>query len=210
MTLRYIRVNIDALVRKSLLLKKAYVQQALCSPSRTSFLTSRRPDTTHVYDLETYWRKVSGNFTTIPQYFKKHGRLTASIGKIFHPVGDSHDDAPFSWTDPYIMPRASRYEVSEISWMYLNDSQLLNDPLVDDKIAKAAVSALQNFATGGKYANRPFFLASIVTGTRSGSNSLTSSTGRIGQEITARNCTTTRRTPTRITTWRPTTRLQIL
>ncbi len=31
--------NLDKLARKSLLLKKAYAQQALCSPSRTSFLT---------------------------------------------------------------------------------------------------------------------------------------------------------------------------
>jgi hypothetical protein len=45
--------NLDALAAKSLLLKRAYVQQALCSPSRTSVLTGRRPDTTHVYGLHT-------------------------------------------------------------------------------------------------------------------------------------------------------------
>jgi iduronate 2-sulfatase len=50
--------NLDALAAKSLLLKRAYVQQALCSPSRTSVLTGRRPDTTHVYDLHTYFREV--------------------------------------------------------------------------------------------------------------------------------------------------------
>ncbi|KAH3699905.1 hypothetical protein DPMN_074867 [Dreissena polymorpha] len=147
--------NIDALARKSLLLKKAYVQQAVCSPSRTSFLTSRRPDTTHVYDLHTYWRKVSGNFTTLPQYFKNHGRITAGIGKIFH---SGFKDDPISWTEPYNRPDHSSYEDGKTSWMFLNDSQLANDPLVDDKIAKAAVIALQDFATGGKYANRPFFL----------------------------------------------------
>ncbi|KAH3769622.1 hypothetical protein DPMN_170895 [Dreissena polymorpha] len=134
--------NIDALARKSLLLKKAYVQQAICSPSRTSFLTSRRPDTTHVYDLDTYWRKKSGNFTTIPQYFKNHGRITAGMGKIFHPVLNSHEDAPYSWTEPYVQPRPSSYEGAKISHMYLNDSQLANDPLVDEKIAQAAVRAL--------------------------------------------------------------------
>ncbi|KAH3769616.1 iduronate 2-sulfatase-like [Dreissena polymorpha] len=151
--------NIDALARKSLLLKKAYVQQAICSPSRTSFLTSRRPDTTHVYDLQTYFRTATANFTTIPQYFKNHGRITAGMGKIFHPVHDSHEDYPFSWTEPYVQPRPSSYEASKISYMYVNDSQLADDPLMDYKIAQAAVSALQNFATGGKYADRPFFLA---------------------------------------------------
>ena len=34
--------NLDALAAKSLLLKRAYVQQAVCSPSRTSLLTSTR------------------------------------------------------------------------------------------------------------------------------------------------------------------------
>ena len=61
--------SIDKLAAKSLLLRRAYVQQAVCSPSRTSLLTGRRPDTTRVYDLQTYFRKVGGDFTTIPQYF---------------------------------------------------------------------------------------------------------------------------------------------
>ena len=62
--------HLDKLASRSLLMKRAYVQQSLCSPSRTSLLTGRRPDTTHVYDLVNYFRKVGGNFTTIPQYFK--------------------------------------------------------------------------------------------------------------------------------------------
>ena len=33
--------NLDKLASKSLLLKRAYVQQAVCSPSRTSLLTGR-------------------------------------------------------------------------------------------------------------------------------------------------------------------------
>ena len=58
--------NLDKLAAKSMVLKRAYVQQALCSPSRTSLLTGRRPDTTRVWDPDHYWRNVSGNFTTIP------------------------------------------------------------------------------------------------------------------------------------------------
>ena len=34
-------------------------QEAVCSPSRTSLLTGRRPDTTRVTDLHSYWRTVS-------------------------------------------------------------------------------------------------------------------------------------------------------
>lgn len=60
-------------------------QQALCAPSRNSFLTSRRPDTLHLYDFYSYWRTAAGNFTTLPQHFKENGYHTKSIGKIFHP-----------------------------------------------------------------------------------------------------------------------------
>ena len=32
-------------------------------------MMTRRPDTTHVLDLASYWRETGGNFTTIPQVF---------------------------------------------------------------------------------------------------------------------------------------------
>ena len=32
-------------------------------------IMTRRPDTTHVLDLASYWRETGGNFTTIPQVF---------------------------------------------------------------------------------------------------------------------------------------------
>merc|ERR1719160_102980 len=48
--------NIDALAAKSLVLTKNYVQQAVCSPTRQSLLTGRRPDRTRVYDLFVFFR----------------------------------------------------------------------------------------------------------------------------------------------------------
>lgn len=50
-----------------------------------SFLTGRRPDTTRLYDFNSYWRVHAGNFSTIPQYFKENGYVTMSVGKVFHP-----------------------------------------------------------------------------------------------------------------------------
>jgi len=74
--------NLDRLASHSAVLRRAYVQEAVCSPSRTSMLTGRRPDTTRVHDLIHYWRQVAGNFTTLPEYFKQHGYKTAGIGKV--------------------------------------------------------------------------------------------------------------------------------
>ncbi|KAK7097566.1 iduronate 2-sulfatase-like [Littorina saxatilis] len=94
--------NIDQLAAKSVRFERAYVQQAVCSPSRTSFLTGRRPDTTRIFDLVHYFRKVAGNYTTLPQHFKNNGYVTQSVGKIFHPGSASGgtDDYPYSWTYP--------------------------------------------------------------------------------------------------------------
>jgi Sulfatase len=77
--------SLNSLAAKSLVLRRAYVQQAICAPSRVSFLTSRRPDTTLVYTIEdTYWRNIAGNLTTIPQFFKQNGYRSIGIGKVFH------------------------------------------------------------------------------------------------------------------------------
>ena len=48
--------NIDRLAARGTVFSKAYCQQAVCSPSRTSILTGLRPDVTKVWDLETHFR----------------------------------------------------------------------------------------------------------------------------------------------------------
>ena len=81
--------NIDSLASKSVLFERAYCQVAVCSPSRASLLTGRRPDTNHVWRIsdDEYWRTTNNatNATTIPQYFKENGYISIGMGKIFHP-----------------------------------------------------------------------------------------------------------------------------
>lgn len=93
-----------------------YFQQALCAPSRNSMLTSRRPDTLHLYDFYNYWRDFSGNYTTLPQYLKSYGYHTESIGKIFHPGITSNytDDFPLSWSIPTFHPSTEIYKNSPV------------------------------------------------------------------------------------------------
>ncbi|XP_052026818.1 iduronate 2-sulfatase [Apodemus sylvaticus] len=104
--------NIDQLASHSILFQNAFAQQAVCAPSRVSFLTSRRPDTTRLYDFNSYWRVHSGNFSTIPQYFKENGYVTMSVGKVFHPgISSNHsDDYPYSWSFPPYHPSSEKYE----------------------------------------------------------------------------------------------------
>lgn len=94
--------NIDRLAARGTAFDRAYCQQAVCSPSRTSLLTGCRPDTTKVYDLVTHFRKHLPEVVTLPQHFKNHGYFTRSVGKIYHP---GLDDKP-SWSEP--SPRVGR------------------------------------------------------------------------------------------------------
>lgn len=148
--------NIDALAARSLLLKKAYVQQAICSPSRTSLLTGRRPDTTRVHDFFHYWRNSGGNFTTIPQFFKEHGYLTIGMGKVFHPGRSSGDDDPISWSEKYFhADNTYWYRRMHRSWLIVDDDEAAAHPLEDMQIADHAQETLKRVAGGSK----PFFVA---------------------------------------------------
>ena len=151
--------NIDALASKSLLLKHAYVQQAVCSPSRTSLLTGRRPDTTHVYDLVHYFRKVGGNFTTLPEYFKMNGYVSVGMGKIFHPGPASGFDDPISWSLPYFHAKTYGWETHKHSWLAVPDNETIDKPLVDAQIADHAIETLKSLAPGAKTGGKPFFVA---------------------------------------------------
>jgi len=92
--------HIDALAAKGMVFERAYCQQAVCSPTRSSLLTGRRPDTTQVYDLVTHFRRALPDVVTLPQAFKKAGWHTQSFGKIHH---GGYDD-PASWTEPAWFP----------------------------------------------------------------------------------------------------------
>ena len=73
--------HFDDLAKKSLVLTKNYVQQAVCSPTRTSLLSGRRPDRTRVYDLYSYFRTVAANYTTIPEFFLRNGYTTVCCSR---------------------------------------------------------------------------------------------------------------------------------
>ena len=149
--------NIDKLASQSIVFEKAYCQVAVCSPSRASLLTGRRPDTNHVWEIanDEYWRDFT-NATTIPQYFKENGYISAGMGKIFHPgLPSGNDDIAYSWSVPYF--HAPPDSANNMSWHSFDTD---DSNLQDGKIASYAISTLKEIKQNRtKGDNRPFFVA---------------------------------------------------
>ncbi|MEI6535855.1 MAG: sulfatase-like hydrolase/transferase, partial [Verrucomicrobiaceae bacterium] len=104
--------NIDRLAARGIVFNHAYCQQAVCSPSRSSLLTGRRPDATKVWDLETHFRVALPDAITLPQYFKTHGYHCAALSKVYH-VG--FEDGR-SWSEPHWYPRGKSVDTDPVDW----------------------------------------------------------------------------------------------
>jgi len=106
----YIRSpNIDRLAESGMVFNRAYCQQAVCSPSRTSLMTGTRPDTTKVWDLVTHFRNTSPDLITLGQHFRQNGYFVQGMGKIFH--GSLNDEA--TWSVPFQVPKSPKYALPQ-------------------------------------------------------------------------------------------------
>lgn len=101
--------NIDGLAKSGIQFNRAYCQDAVCSPSRSSALTGLRPDTTKVWDLKTHFRVALPDVVTLPQLFKNNGYFVQGMGKIYH--GELGDEP--SWSVPLKRPPAKNYALPE-------------------------------------------------------------------------------------------------
>jgi arylsulfatase A-like enzyme len=88
--------NIDRLAGDGYVFTRAFVQQAVCNPSRASLMTGLRPDSLRVWDLATRFRDSVPDVVTLPQHFRAHGYHSVAIGKIYHNVIPD----PASWSEP--------------------------------------------------------------------------------------------------------------
>ena len=77
--------NLDRLAAEGIRFDRAYVQNPLCHPSRTSFLSGLRPSSTGILDNSAGPRSTIGDaLRMLPEHFHDHGYFTARVGKVAH------------------------------------------------------------------------------------------------------------------------------
>ena len=156
--------NIDRLARRGTVFTRAYCQQAVCSPSRLSLITGRRPDTTRVWDLKTHFREAIPDVVTLPQHFKNHGYHTRAIGKVYHGNGKPSKDPP-SWSEKPLHDSSRNPSLRYATPANLagkglkraasESADVPDDTYIDGLVCNAALAALDTFKRG----EDPFFLA---------------------------------------------------
>ncbi len=99
--------NLDKLAAQGTTFTRAYCQQAVCNPSRSSMLTGLRPATLGLYVNGTHFRELKPEAMTLPLWFKDHGYTTRCTGKLFHNWHTKERGDPRSWSAPEFLHYAN-------------------------------------------------------------------------------------------------------
>jgi iduronate 2-sulfatase len=163
--------NLDALAKRGVLFERAYCQQALCNPSRSSMLTGKRPDSLRQWNNGTHFRERNRDVTTLPLWFKEHGYVTLDVGKIFHNWHTAEKGDARSWSAPEFLHYATHGDdkpevtgevppnlVPPLGRNYgtvplCECRDVPDDAYYDGRVAAEAIRVL------GEIKDRPFFLA---------------------------------------------------
>jgi iduronate 2-sulfatase len=168
---RALTPHLDRLARRAVQFDRAYCQQAVCNPSRSSMLTGRRPDTLRLWNNGTHFRELNPDVTTLPLHFKENGYTTRCVGKIFHNWHTKEKGDARSWSAPEFLHYAThgddtpqvqgevpRNHATGGPRKYLNvfmceSRDVPDEAYYDGRVAAEAVRVL------GEVKDQPFFLA---------------------------------------------------
>ncbi len=151
--------NIDSLAERGIRFDSAYCQFTVCNPSRTSFLTGLRPDSTGIFNNTTPFRSKLPNAVTLPQLFRKHEYFTARVGKVFHSGGKMGDSKSWDITsDPKGTPLGKKGQGrnltgGRVKWCRWLAAEGTDQDQSDGQVAEEAVRLLE------QHRHDPFFIA---------------------------------------------------
>lgn len=92
--------HIDRLAGRGLQFNAAYCQYPVCNPSRSSFLTGKRPEELGILSNRIALREKWPDLVTLPQHFRNNGYFTAGLGKLFHVGTDENGKETLFQDDP--------------------------------------------------------------------------------------------------------------
>ena len=100
--------NLDNIAATGTVFTRAYAQQAVCGPSRNSFLSGRRPDRSRSWNFINHFRESHKDWTSLPGLFAKDEHFVSlGAGKTYHPKLPPSYDGNASWSKaalPYKNP----------------------------------------------------------------------------------------------------------
>lgn len=174
--------HFDKLAESGMVFEQAFCQESVCTPSRASVYTGKRPETLGVIHLRDNFRDQHPKILTLPQYLQQFGYRTESLGKTIAP-GD-----PVSWTEPgyqdpnphnlcgvarkyadpdIIQSVQAEYDAAVAAGLTgikferaargpaMEIADVPDDAYLDGRLAEAAIESLRRFKELGE----PFFLA---------------------------------------------------
>ncbi|QDS98823.1 sulfatase [Adhaeretor mobilis] len=154
--------NIDQLAKASRRFTRAYCQESVCGPSRTSILTGRLPDNTRVWHNRNLFRDTLPTAVTLPEYFKDQGYHTQSLGKVLSGENSMAAQDPQSWSVPPLLKGhgwtnyASKENRGKRGKGPATEQEDLPDEgYPDGKLAALAVQTIEDLSER----DQPFFLA---------------------------------------------------
>jgi uncharacterized sulfatase len=166
--------NVDRLAERAVRFDRAYCQYPVCSPSRVSFLSGRRPEVTRMFGNEGASRTPAlQDAVFLPEHFRRQGYFTARVGKVFH-IGR---DVPECWdvTEEGTPGNAVIYQPSEVEKLGLQATVVRQGKLqggggegnnwtvtsaTDEKlIDRRTADRIAELIGQGAGSGRPFFIA---------------------------------------------------
>ncbi len=158
--------NLDRLAARGVRFDRAYVQYPVCNPSRTSMLTSTRPEVNGVTGNGTFFRETMPDIVTLPELFRQHGATAVSYGKIYHAGGTEGQaenrflDGAKSWDEAKMFkatklgntgPRRN-LTGGTLKWCEVADLEGTDDDQSDGQTAQQAIAAMERLA------GKPWFI----------------------------------------------------
>lgn len=152
--------NLDRLASEGIVFDQAHCNFPICGPSRASFLTGLRPETTTILGNRAPLSSIPVDWLSLPALFQDNGYHTVSLGKIFHDLSPEQIDHA-AWDDYHVFPNTEpdlpgesrNLSGDQLAWCWWKAVDGGDEDQQDGQMAQKAVEFLRSER------EKPFFLA---------------------------------------------------